>query len=150
MSMKLLKVLMREFPASDRHEETRCVQPKALQLLHGHRRPSGGIADYHHLSAIPGELLKCQDGTRVGFLPIMKNTKLIQEPRLEAAGVSEGSDPGQPLEHRRRCLGCHPPRRRTTNLWQRRLQPTRQWLGPVVRLHFTSGGDAVRLPPAAT
>lgn len=53
----LVKVLMGEFSAGDRPEETRRVKPKALQLLHGYRRPPRGIADYHHLGAIPSELL---------------------------------------------------------------------------------------------
>jgi len=57
----LEKVLMCELPTGDGRKETRCIETQALQLIHCHRRPPRGIADYHHLRPIPRKLLHCNN-----------------------------------------------------------------------------------------
>jgi len=103
----LEKVLMCELPTGDGRKETRCIETQALQLIHCHRRPPRGIADYHHLRPIPRKLLQCQNGAGVRLLAVVKDAELVQEPGLKAAGLGDGSDPGHPLEYRRRRRGGH-------------------------------------------
>ena len=57
----LEKVLMCELPTGDGRKETRCIETQALQLIHCHRRPPRGIADYHHLRPIHCKLLHCNN-----------------------------------------------------------------------------------------
>ena len=119
----LEKVLMCELPTGDGRKETRCIETQALQLIHCHRRPPRGIADYHHLRPIHCKLLHCNNQLIVQTRSSTRaQRRQIRQYNLNKRSFYTISVPTYMPKWRRGTASCRREGRRTGP----RTRPTRQ------------------------